>query len=233
MTIEFEKTLVFSSEVNDDDFKDGLGNISENKIMEFCESVCESSDDTWVSYDKVKNIFWEDSDEKRHRITESEYDEFCDERERAEHCYECGGYGDDYDSDGNCVCESCPFNSNENDDKKEVSLRIDPQEFTRKLCNKIVAYYGKFTDYNSSVEEAKNLLNETKFSYIEIYSKSRIFLFAENPMAFIKDNRMWNYLQDWVNDEYNGLMAIGLWRINNLENSEEVYAIQNISDYLE
>lgn len=28
-------------------------------------------------------------------------------------CYECGGYGDDYDENGNSNCSDCPFNEEE------------------------------------------------------------------------------------------------------------------------
>lgn len=34
----------------------------------------------------------------------------------AEACYECGGYGDDYDTDGNSNCPGCPHNKDYDDD---------------------------------------------------------------------------------------------------------------------
>ena len=45
---------------------------------------------------------------KKDKEKEEEYEDWLEE-----HCYECGGYGDDYytDADGNLVsaCTTCPF----------------------------------------------------------------------------------------------------------------------------
>lgn len=235
MIIDFEKTIHFHAEVDDKQFQNEFGNITEDVIIGYCESIDSADEETCFVYsDELKNLSWEDSSNKKHEISESEYKRYKEDRERAEVCYECTGYGDDYDSEGNCRCEGCPFNYSKSIDNKCDSIKINPQEFLKKFCDRIKSYYLTRTmNYESSVKKTKTLLKETKFSFLEIYSKNRIFLFAENPIVFIKDNKMWNYLQSWVNDEYNSFMAIGLYKMNNLEDSEEIYSIHDMSDYLE
>ena len=114
MIIDFEKTIHFHAEIDDDGFKDEEGNINEDLIINFCETVDSPSEENhcWVYDDELKNISYVDSNNKGRRITESDYTHYRLEKERAEHCYECSGYGDDYDPNGNSNCDNCPFNSN-------------------------------------------------------------------------------------------------------------------------
>lgn len=123
MIIDFEKTIHFHAEIDDKQFvdeynKDEYNKINEDAIINYCESIDSPTDDEtcWVYSDELKNITWKKSEnEKEHKITESEYSHYREERERAERCYECGGYGDDYsfDENGEMIsnCEGCPFNS--------------------------------------------------------------------------------------------------------------------------
>lgn len=112
MIIDFEKTIHFHVEVDDKQFQNEFGNISEDVIIDYCESIDSPSEENrcWVYDDELKSITWTDSNNKGHRITESDYQRYQSEKERAEHCYECSGYGDDYDNEGNSNCEGCPFN---------------------------------------------------------------------------------------------------------------------------
>jgi len=119
MIIDFEKTIHFHAEVDDKQFKNEFGNITEEGIISYCESIDSPTDDEtcWIYSDELKNITWKKSEnEDEHKITEAEYVKYRDERDRAEHCYECGGYGDDYsfDENGEMIsnCDDCPFNSN-------------------------------------------------------------------------------------------------------------------------
>lgn len=42
-------------------------------------------------------------------LSKEEYDRLVSQVEADDTCYECSGYGDDYDDEGNCLCETCPF----------------------------------------------------------------------------------------------------------------------------
>ena len=117
MIIDFEKTIQFHAEIDEKQFKDEFGNINEDCIIGYCESI-DSADgeNCWVYSDELKNINWKKSEnEDEHKITEAEYIKYRDERDSAERCYECGGYGDDYsiDEKGEMIsnCTDCPFNS--------------------------------------------------------------------------------------------------------------------------
>jgi hypothetical protein len=239
MIIDFEKTIIFHAEVDDEQFKNESGNIDEDIIINFCEMTDTPTEDNhcWVHNDELKNITYVDSSNNIHKITESEYEHYRLERERAERCYECEGYGDDYDYDGNCNCDDCPFNSYEDDeyfDNYDVKTSINPTEFISSFCNKVIEFYEGFVDKQSVINKVKMLFKDTKFSYIEINSNNRIFLFAENPTIFIKDNNLWNYLQNWVNEKYNTFIAIGMYISNGIDLSNDcnVIPIFNIIDYI-
>ena len=137
-----------------------------------------------------------------------------------------------------CNCKSCPFNSsNENylNQHKNYEIKtLNPIDFISEFCNKVVEFYEGFTDKQSVINKVKMLFENTKFSYIEINSSNRIFLFAENPAIFIKDNNLWNYLQNWVNEKYNTFIAIGMYTPNGIDLSDDcdIVPIFNIVDYL-
>lgn len=118
MIIDFEKTIKFHAEIDDKQFKSEMGDIVEDYIIRYCESIDSPTDDEtcWIYSDELKNISWKKSEkDSEHKITEVEYIKYCDERENAERCYECSGYGDDYsfDENGEMIsnCANCPFNS--------------------------------------------------------------------------------------------------------------------------
>jgi len=121
MIIDFEKTITFHAEIDDKQFQNEFGNITEDSIISYCESIDSPTDDEtcWIYSDELKNISWKKSEkDNEHKITEAEYIKYCDERENAERCYECSGYGDDYGvgENGEMIsnCDNCPFNSRVN-----------------------------------------------------------------------------------------------------------------------
>lgn len=242
MIIDFEKTIKFHAEIDDEQFMDESKNINEDLIINYCETIDSPTEDEtcWIYNDELKNITYKNSlEEKEHKITELEYNHYREERERAERCYECEGYGDDYDYNGNSNCDDCPFNSNNDeyfDWHKDYGIKtfINPIDFISELCSKVVEFYEGFVDKQSVIDKVKMLFEDTKFSYIEINSNNRIFLFAENPTIFIKDNTLWNYLQNWVNEKYNTFVAIGMYVPNriDLSNDCDIVPIFNIVDYI-
>lgn len=120
MIIDFEKTIKFHAEIDDKQFETEMGDILEDYIIGYCESIDSADDENcWVYSDELKNISWKKSEKDiEHKITEAEYIKYCDERENAERCYECSGYGDDYRTNENgemiSNCDNCPFNSRAN-----------------------------------------------------------------------------------------------------------------------
>lgn len=119
MIIDFEKTIHFHAEIDDEQFKNEIGNIVEDCIIGYCESIDspDYDENCWIYSDELKNITWKKSEnEDEHKITELEYNHYREERERAERCYECTGYGDEYgiDEHGEMIsnCDNCPFNYN-------------------------------------------------------------------------------------------------------------------------
>ena len=237
MIIDFEKTIHFHAEVDDKQFEYEDRNINEDSIISYCESIDSPTEDEtcWIYSDELKNITWKKSEnEKEHKITESEYNHYREERERAERCYECSAYGDDYSFDENgemtSNCDNCPFNSNNEeyfDWHKDYGIKtfINPIDFLSEFCNKVVEFYEGFVDKQSVIDKVKMLFEDTKFSYIEINSNNRIFLFAENPTIFIKDNTLWNYLQNWVNEKYNTFVAIGMYTPNRIDFACDLLAL--------
>ncbi len=105
-------------------------------------------------------------------------------------------------------------------------------DFISEFCSKVVEFYEGFVDKQSVIDKVKMLFENTKFSYIEINSNNRIILFAENPTIFIKDNTLWNYLQNWVNEKYNTFIAIGIPNRIDLSNYYDIIPIFNIVDYI-
>ncbi len=93
MIIDFEKTIKFHAEIDDKQFTE-MGNIVEDYIIRYCESIDSPTDDEtcWVYSDELKNISWKKSEkDNEHKITEAEYNHYREERENAERCYECAG----------------------------------------------------------------------------------------------------------------------------------------------
>ena len=163
MIIDFEKTIHFHAEVDDKQFMDESKNINEDVIIGYCESIDSPTDDEtcWIYSDELKNITWKKSEnEKEHKITESEYNRYVKEREHIERCYECSGYGDDYSFDENgemiCNCESCPFNSsNENCFNQHKNYKIktlNPIDFISLLVtvNFILFSISNFFSFSSN-----------------------------------------------------------------------------------
>ena len=129
--ISFVKTVEMVAEVPDDFFNNERGSdtIDTGRLVRWVEdNNCDTLDkefsgvDQWYNHGTIEEIrvFPKDleycsSDKAEIVITKEEAEETLTELDNAERCYECGGYGDDYDSDGNCNCDTCPFNGAYND----------------------------------------------------------------------------------------------------------------------
>ena len=217
MIIDFEKTIHFHAEIDDKRLSDEFGNITEDSIISFCENTDEVTDDCWIYNDKVKNITWKkDENDVPHVITGAKYDKLVEERERAEHCYECGGYGDDYtiDENGEMIsnCDTCPCNPiNCTEIEDDYVEKIDVKDFIEQFKGKVKEFYSNVINIQDIDKFVDKLFKETEFTYLSINKNNRIFLFAKNPSRFIKDNTMWDYMQKWVNEVYSTFMAIGMF----------------------
>lgn len=128
MKVIIEKTAKVVIEVPDDYVNEYFGeNISESNFVYWADrdvnvdSIHEMEEvdnkiETWINSEITSNIEIEGGPESlKSSYGQKEIDEIIDERERAERCYECTGYGDDYYVDpktGELVssCETCPFN---------------------------------------------------------------------------------------------------------------------------
>ena len=66
MIIDFEKTVHFHAEINDEQFMDESKNINEDVIIGYCESVDFPDDETcWIYSDELKNIIWKKSENEK------------------------------------------------------------------------------------------------------------------------------------------------------------------------
>lgn len=122
--IKVTKTVEVVFEVDDDYFYNDDDLINFVRSSDCQEATREEGypyNEYILDYDDVKDIkIYKPYDEKKEdgiideknverTITGEEYANVLRDMERSETCYECGGYGDDYDSDGNCLCEDCPY----------------------------------------------------------------------------------------------------------------------------
>lgn len=128
MKVIIEKTAKVVIEVPDDYVNEYFGeNLSESNFIYWADrdvnvdSIHEMEEvdnkiETWINSEITSNIEIEGGPESlKSSYDQKEIDEIIDERERAERCYECTGYGDDYYVDpktGELVssCKTCPFN---------------------------------------------------------------------------------------------------------------------------
>lgn len=130
MKVIIKKTLDIVVDIPEDRVKDYLGdNISESSFIQWADQVyleCPIFDEAapedkrvsaWINGETTKGITVEHGPKEiQDKYSETEINNILDEIDRAERCYECGGYGDDYSYDdeaGELVsnCETCPFNS--------------------------------------------------------------------------------------------------------------------------
>lgn len=128
MKVIIEKTAKVVIEVPDDYVNEYFGeNISESNFVYWADrdvnvdSIHEMEEvdnkiETWINSEITSNIEIEGGPKSlKSSYGQKEINEIIDERERAERCYECTGYGDEYYVDpetGDLVssCETCPFN---------------------------------------------------------------------------------------------------------------------------
>ena len=123
--IKITKTVEVVFEVDDDYFHnddDLISFVRDSDCQEASKEEGYPYNEYVLDYNDIKNIeIYKSYDEKEDAgfldkkniekvITKEEYDKAINEMEKSETCYECTGYGDDYDVDGNSLCEDCPFN---------------------------------------------------------------------------------------------------------------------------
>lgn len=103
LKIKFTKVVTYEAELPDD-FGVDSHYFDENCLINFCENELSEprNDNTWIIDDKISSIEYEREGKKR-KISKKEYNKIVAEREKAERCYECSGYGDDVN------CSECPF----------------------------------------------------------------------------------------------------------------------------
>lgn len=120
--ISFKKLIEVTAEVPDNFFCED-GSIPTWSLARWVESnegeyVEEDNYTQWQSNSGVVQevrIFPKDKEYCRDEdaeviIDQKEFDEIIHEINDADNCYECKGYGDDYDFEGNCNCNNCPSN---------------------------------------------------------------------------------------------------------------------------
>lgn len=133
MRVIIKKTADIVVDIPDDKVKSFFGeNTNESDFIQWadnnmylsCPDLEDSNEDSkgpqieaWVNSESTHGITIEDKRLPflKDEYTEKDITEITDERERVEHCYECGGYGDDYSYDSEtgelvCNCDTCPFN---------------------------------------------------------------------------------------------------------------------------
>ena len=220
MIVEFEKLIRFQVEVDDNEFK---GDFSKERLCSLCENS--KLDETFTVSEELKSVRWKkENDSLVEEIDESEIKKIEDERDRAERCYECRGYGDDYDCEGNSMCETC---SNNEFQEKNVGDEIPSwvNGFKKEFVEKVANLKGK--------EKACSLLKATNFSWIMKNPSGRIFLFAKNPCEFIKDDAFWNSMQDWAEKRKFGLICIGKSEPNfRLGEGETAWPMVGLEEFL-
>lgn len=216
MIIDFEKVVHYHAEIDDKKFNDEFGNFHEDSLINYCENTIDVNDECWIDFDEIQNIYWKkDENDKVHVMDKSFYEKFVEERENAERCYECSGYGDDYSTDenGNMIsnCDNCPFNMINFNNKNK---KIDIEEFIEEFKSKVYNFYACVVNIKDVKGFVDTLFKETSIMYISVNSNNRIILYAKNPTRFIKDDMMWNFLQNWVNETYDRFMAMGIFDTN-------------------
>lgn len=108
----------FNGKLNEMDF---IAWADQDMYLEASESYNEDVE-AWINDETTESIEIEDCPkELQSHYSKEEIMNAINERERMEHCYECGGYGDDYSYDeetGGLIsnCETCPFNKSSYED---------------------------------------------------------------------------------------------------------------------
>ena len=124
MQVRIKKEIEIVVDVPEEEVADYFGeNCTENDFVIWAdrnmnvktwEEDVEENPKSFVNYETLKEIEIQDKSPKFQAI-KSKYSEkwinyITEEIDRVDRCYECTGYGDDYDQDMNCNCDSCPFN---------------------------------------------------------------------------------------------------------------------------
>ena len=124
MQVRVKKEIEIIVDVPNDKVENYFGqNINEDSFIQWAESSlgvktweedCEEDPKSWVNYENIKEIEIVDKpkemDSLKSKYSEKWVNYILEEIDRNDRCYECTGYGDDYDQDMNCNCDSCPFN---------------------------------------------------------------------------------------------------------------------------
>ena len=221
MIVEFDRLIHCRIDVDDKEFDK---NFSEEWLCSLCENSC--LENALVMSDELKSVCWKkEGAEAFNEILESGIKKIEEEKEKAEWCYECRGNGDDYDNEGNSMCESC-FNNDWNKKEESEEPPLWVEDFKKEFAEKVANLKGK--------EKARSLLKTTNFSWIMENPSGRIFLFAKNPCEFIKDDAFWNSMQDWAEKRKFGLMCIGKFEPNfRLNEGETAWSMVGLEEMLE
>lgn len=124
MQIRVRKEIEIITDIPDNEAARFFGkNPSDNDIIQWADNkdvltrdevLQLSNPESWINYENLKGIEIIDKPKEliglRDKYSEKWIDYIKEEIDRCERCYECEGYGDDFDQDMNCNCDSCPFN---------------------------------------------------------------------------------------------------------------------------
>ena len=134
MKVLINKSVTIVVDIPDSRIKDYFGHLNELEFISWADQnmtldtpeidIDSDRDDaieSWVNNETTESIEIEDCPkELKPNYSKKEINDFIEERDRIERCYECSGYGDDYyydESTGELEssCTNCPFNSNNYD----------------------------------------------------------------------------------------------------------------------
>ena len=123
MKVIISKTVDIVVDIPEGKEKEFFGeSLSESQFIQWADQLyidtpqADNSVESWVSNDTITGIKIENPPkELKAKYTQEDVQKELDEIDRAERCYECTGYGDDYsvNENGEWVsnCDTCPFNS--------------------------------------------------------------------------------------------------------------------------
>lgn len=127
MKVTIEKNIKIEADIPNDKLDEYFGGFNEPNFIYWASLNIDLEPlnaydyaEVWVTEETPKNIKVKDAPENiQSEYTESDISKIIKDREAAEHCYECGGYGDDFYTDENgdlqSFCDSCPFNPSNQD----------------------------------------------------------------------------------------------------------------------
>ena len=73
-------------------------------------------------------------------------------------------------------------------------------------------YYLDCYNGEKATAQAQTIFDQTGFVSLDI-ENSRAFIYALHPTKFIKDNNLWNFVQNNIEKEYAITLCIGLFEV--------------------